>query len=73
VPGLTPGQSYTVTERDITLAGTYIDGSAFAIDLDSATFKSDATLTVTLIPEPSSLALLSLIGLATLTRRRRDR
>ncbi len=71
-------EPFTITDRDVTLSGTLADGSLFSIDLTqngpfsfSGDFvNSDATLTVTLIPEPTSLALLGLSGLAMLRRRR---
>lgn len=74
---LTAGEAFTVTQRDVTLEGRLADGSLFAIDLDSlAPFSREpgvadaATLTVTLVPEPGSAALLGLASLAFGLRRR---
>ncbi|QQE12101.1 hypothetical protein JD969_01100 [Planctomycetota bacterium] len=58
------------------LAGTYADGSNFTINLNSSVngfedyFVNTATLTVTLIPEPTTLILLTLTTLPLLTRRK---
>ena len=49
---LQPGQPFTITDRDITLAGVLADGEQFSFnissDYSSDLFSPDATLTVTL-------------------------
>ena len=72
------GTSGIITDRDVTLTGTLLDGTAISFVLNSDTslnalndvFAADSTLAVTVIPEPTSLALLGLGGLL-LARRRR--
>ena len=71
------GETLVISERDVTLLGILADGSPFSFDLNSNFsfssdfFSSDATLTVTLIPEPFSLVLLALGALAFADSRRR--
>ena len=54
---LTPGKAFTILDREVTLSGLLADGSPFSFDLNLVNgsnqnfFSSDATLTVTLIPE----------------------
>jgi len=62
---LTLNEHLKIDDRDVTLSGLLADGSAFAFDLNSAfddsdTFQTAATLTVTVVPEPSTLALAAL-------------
>lgn len=77
IPGLSLGDQFTITDRDVTLTGLLADGSAIDFDLTAIDdgvnhwFASDSTVTVTLVPEPSSLAMLGLGGLALVRRRRR--
>ena len=75
------GESFTVTDRDVTLSGLLADGEQFSFDLNSLDpldvgdfFSSGATLTVTLtspVPEPSSAALIGLVVAMGFSRRRR--
>ena len=61
VPLDIPNRAFTIVERDVTLSGRLADGSAFSFDLNSVfsplqdSFASNATLTVTLVPEPDLL------------------
>ncbi len=74
------GEAFTIFDRDVTLSGLLSDGSAFSFDLnsnfltqDQDRFESGSTLTVTLtsVPEPSSLAVLGLSSVIFLGRRRK--
>ncbi len=62
-------QAVEITERNQRLNGTLADGTAFEFDLNtqfsfnSDTFDQNATLKVTLVPEPSSAAALVSLGL----------
>ena len=73
---MTFDEPFAISDRDVTLSGTLEDGSLFSFGLDSSFdnsgdfFDLGATLTVTLVPEPGSLALLGLGGLTMLRRRR---
>ncbi|MBB6428888.1 hypothetical protein HNQ40_000694 [Algisphaera agarilytica] len=61
--GLTEGVAFTVTDRDVTLAGFFADGTAFAFDLDETddggddlsgrgdVFRNFSIVTITLLPE----------------------
>jgi len=68
-------QPFIITNRDLTLSGTLLDGSRFSFDLSAFAFdiSDSATLSVTLsaIPEPSSIALMlfACVGLACGRRR----
>jgi len=68
-------QPFIITERDIILSGTLLDGSQFSFDLSNPAFdiSEAATLAVTLsaIPEPSSLALILSAFLGLCLRRTR--
>ena len=78
---LVAGEAFIINERDVTLTGAlFEDGSAFSFDLNQAFLNSSndqvdpsSTLTVTLtaVPEPSSIAILLFgCGLAGLRRTR---
>jgi hypothetical protein len=73
---LTLGESLTINDRDVLLEGLLADGSPFSFDLNSTDtvpfsfFDSNATLTVTLVPEPGSVVLLGVSGMAVLRRGR---
>jgi len=70
------GESELIADRDLTLAGLLADGSAFSFDLNSVdifgedTFDPDAILTITLVPEPTTLGPLGIGALCALRRRR---
>ncbi len=63
LPELALGQTLIINDRDITLSGTLADGSPFSIELNSTGSPAQnyllpsATLSVTLVPEPSALML----------------
>lgn len=65
------GQAFTITDRGVTLTGVFADGEPFSFGLSTSDFDPDATLTITLVPEPSSMALIAISGVAMFTRRRR--
>ena len=64
------GETTIITERGGTLSGILADGTPFSHDLFTTDeqlrdfFSTDATLTVTLVPEPSSLFLVGLLSIA---------
>jgi hypothetical protein len=69
IPGLSQiGDSVTIeTGVQETLYGMFTDGNTFTLDLSDNWFSFDyfdpnATLRLTLVPEPSSLLLLALTG-----------
>lgn len=70
------GVAFTILDRDVTLTGVLADGSAYQYDLNSTVIAgedflpNDATLTVTLVPEPSSVSMLLIAGVQLLYRRR---
>lgn len=67
VTSLSPGQSLTVDDRNVTLNGAYTDGSAFTFDLNSDPvvgthpsgrfdyFSTGSTVTITLVPSEITL------------------
>jgi hypothetical protein len=63
VADLVVGEPLTLADRDVWLSGHLADGSPFSFELNSERaddrdyFSPDATLTVTLVPEPSSIVL----------------
>lgn len=78
---LTAGQTVIISQRDVTISGTLADGSFFSFDLNTdappgfyATtpdyFDPDATLSVTIVPEPTTFAFVGLGAMAFLHRRR---
>lgn len=81
IPGLALGQTVTISERgNFTLAGELTDGTPFDFDLNDDSFKwfmeqadffdPNASLQITLVPEPTSAALLAIAAFAWLGRRR---
>ena len=76
-PQLTLNEAFTLTDRGgAVLSGTLADGTAFDFVLNELfiggqdQFDAEATLTLTLVPEPGVLSLLALGGVGLLTRRR---
>ena len=70
------GEAFAVIDRDVTLQGLLADGSLFSFDLTSYDdygspdyFDPNATLTITLVPEPGSLGLIGAGALCALWRR----
>lgn len=65
---LTHGKAVEITEREVTLSGLLADGSDFSFLLrtrfntQTDIFSSGALLTVTLVPEPTSLMLLTALS-----------
>ncbi len=61
IAGLVPGEPYTITERGEAISGILSDGSSFSFVGQiggrgaSAALHPDATVTVTLVPEPSTV------------------
>ena len=75
--GLVPGNALTIPDRDVTLSGILTDGSPFSFELNSLNvfpdpgFATSATLTVTLVPEPSGLVTIVVaLALVRLSRER---
>lgn len=80
IDSLDVGESLTITDREITLSGRLADGSPFEFELNSGLraefssldyFDAGATLTVTLVPEPTAICLV-LGGIMGLCVRSRD-
>lgn len=66
-----------VTQRDVSLAGTLLDGQTFHFELNSLPggshfFSPEAVITITLVPEPSALVLLA-VGFVAFVGRCRPR
>jgi hypothetical protein len=63
ITDLTVGEQITLVNRDVTLSGFLADHTPFSVELNSNVdylsdhFSPDATLTLTLVPEPSSIVL----------------
>jgi hypothetical protein len=64
---LSPNVPFVIDDRDVIFSGRLADGSPFSFNLDC--FSHSATLTATLVPEPSSFMLL-LVGLMCVLWRR---
>jgi PEP-CTERM motif len=70
------GDPLLITDRDVILEGLLSDGSPFSFDLNSTNspiedfFDTNATLTITLVPEPGTLSLIGIGALSILRRRR---
>ena len=67
---LAAGNAFTIADRDVTLTGVFVDGTAFSLalnsDLSQGDFISpDATLTVTLVPPPIILGDVNQDGVVT--------
>jgi hypothetical protein len=63
IAGLIPGVPHLVTQRNVKLTGVLLDGSPFDFDMNSGPgdssvdrFPVQATVTVTVVPEPSHIA-----------------
>jgi hypothetical protein len=76
--GLLPGQSVTITDRDVTLSGLLADGEQFSFDLNAVEsqlndyFSPTSTLTVTIaVPEPTSLTFIAIALTMGFAQRRR--
>ena len=70
---LQPDDPFLIADRDVTLSGTFLDGTPF--DFFIGTNDDDpttSTVTVSIIPEPSGLAILLAGGAVCLLNRRRD-
>ena len=74
--GLQPGEAFTIPDRDVMLQGQLLDGSLFSFALNSPDvigsdyFDPNATLTVTLVPEPGTFILFIAGGLAMIRNKR---
>jgi hypothetical protein len=75
---LLPGETFTITDRDVTLSGVLAGGEQFSFDLNTARspgndfFSPEATLTVTIaVPEPTSLTLIAMVLTMGFAQRRR--
>jgi hypothetical protein len=78
VPGLSLGSTLEILRRDATLSGILADGLPFSFPLFPTSgghvfpsIHDDATLLVTLVPEPSCWLLLGWLGAAAGVRRYR--
>ncbi len=70
--GLTVGEMIPITDQDVAIEGLLADGSPFSFYIETnTTVLPDAIWTVTLVPEPGTLSLLSL-GCISLIRDRRS-
>ncbi|MEZ6189720.1 MAG: PEP-CTERM sorting domain-containing protein [Phycisphaerales bacterium] len=74
---LAPGESKTLSVRDVILSGTLADETPFDFDMTTVPdiqrgyFDPDAVITITLVPEPATMFLLGFgIGAATCRRAR---
>lgn len=69
IDNLMAGEAFTIVDRNVPLTGVLLDGSEIDFFLDNTftanqdSFPSDATLTVTIVPEPSGFAMLSVAAL----------
>lgn len=75
------GAPLIVNDRDVTLSGILADGSPFSLLLETTNFlleipevliDSTSTVTVTIVPEPTSPVFLALLSVMGITRRRRS-
>jgi hypothetical protein len=75
IVGLMPSVPMEISVRDVELTGMFADNSPFELVLGSDSFSSDATLSVTLVPEPSSYTVVFIASAAwfRLTRKSRKR
>lgn len=77
---LTTGVAHEIHQRDVVLSGVLVDGSPFSFDLNSTVdygsyqdfFVADATVRVTLVPEPAGVVSIA-IALALMVAKRRAR
>lgn len=72
IESLVLNQPFTLNSPNSTLGGDLADGTSFLFSNDDV-FDPNATVTLTVIPEPASLACLSLVGVLLLPRRHTKR
>ena len=71
-PGLSPGESVSITDQDVYLEGLLADGSPFSFHIEeNLSVLPDAIWTITLVPEPSILCVVAMGLMGILCRDRR--
>jgi len=75
IPGLSVNNPVVITSRNVVLTGTLVDGANFTGNITApspgAGVATTATITVFLVPEPSTLGLIFISSFSTLVRRKR--